>query len=199
MMALGLNCSPVSGGNCEILIKETLRGAALSGAEVHYIDVNKLTILPCQSCGESPYPDYCFFDTGMKDIYYRLIHSDLIVFASPIYFDTVSAQAKLLIDRSNCLRPAIFPEDDSDPDQPVVFMDRGFKKRKGIILLSGGQRQKFDCARTVIKGFFKWIGIEFAGEVDARSGSWKKGVVRDQKDLMDKAFNLGVDLCRAAD
>jgi multimeric flavodoxin WrbA len=43
----------------------------------------------------------------MKQIYDALETSDVIVLGSPVYFDTVSAQVKLMIDRSNCLMPYV--------------------------------------------------------------------------------------------
>jgi hypothetical protein len=73
----------------------------------------------------------------------------------------------------------------------VKFLDRGFKKRKGVIILSGGQRQKFDCARTVIKGFFKWINIEFAGEIDMRGNSLRAGLAAERPELLEEAYALG--------
>jgi multimeric flavodoxin WrbA len=43
----------------------------------------------------------------MEQIYDALEYSDAIVLGSPVYFDTVSAQSKLIIDRSNCLMPCV--------------------------------------------------------------------------------------------
>ena len=194
MIAVGLNGSPVIGGSCEILLKKVLGGAASTGCDTVYFDINKAGITPCLACGKSPYPDNCFFDDGIENLYRYIIDSDIIIFASPVYFDTVSAQTKLLIDRCNCLKPAIFPKGGEPEPTKVNFLDRRFKKRKGVIILSGGQRQKFNCARTVIKGFFKWVNIDFAGEIEIRSGSLKKGLASERDDLLETAFKMGEKL-----
>lgn len=194
MITLGLNASPVMDGNCGILVKNLLAGASSKGSQAIHYDLNEFDIIPCQSCGVSPYPAYCFFQDAMTEIYRILIEADLVVFGSPVYFDTVSAQAKLFIDRCNCLKPAIFPESQEKPSDRVKFRDLDLKKRKGVIVLAGGERQKFDCASTVIKGFFKWVGIEFAGQIEARNKSLKKGTVNQQPELLKSAFDLGADL-----
>jgi len=191
MMTIGLNASPVVGSSCEMLVRRVLEGAASAGSKTLMFNLNDLDILPCQSCGESPYPMNCFYNDSMDEIYKWLIEGDIIVFGSPVYFDTVSAQAKLLIDRCNCLRPAIFPTGSESSPEGVKFLDRGLKKRKGVIILSGGQRQKFDCARTVIKGFFKWINIVFAGEIDMRGNSLRAGLAAERPELLEEAYALG--------
>ncbi|MBD3170518.1 MAG: hypothetical protein GF307_13620 [candidate division Zixibacteria bacterium] len=191
MIITAFNGSPVKDGNCEIIIKQVLAAAQSLGAEANNYHLNDFPILPCQSCGESPYPEYCFFDGGLQKMYRDLLESDVIIFASPVHFDTVSAQSKLFIDRCNCIRPAIFPDDLNDEPDEVQFLKRDLRGRKGIIILSGGQRQKFHCARTVIKGFFKWTGIEFYDEIDIRSSTLRKGVVIENDELMEKAYELG--------
>ncbi|MBD3232252.1 MAG: hypothetical protein GF315_00865 [candidate division Zixibacteria bacterium] len=194
MITLGLNASPIIDGNCDILVKNVLAGASLNGSQAIHYDLNEFDIIPCQSCGVSPYPAYCFFQDAMTEIYRILIEADLVVFGSPIYFDTVSAQAKLFIDRCNCLKPAIFPESEEKLSDRVKFGDLGLKRRKGVIVLAGGERQKFDCASTVVKGFFKWIGIEFVEQIEARNNSLKKGTVNQQPGLLKSAFDLGAGL-----
>ncbi len=191
--ALGINGSPVKDGNCDILVRKVLEGSAAAMGRTRLYNLNELTIKPCQSCGKSPYPDYCFFDDSMNEIYEELAKSDLVVFASPIYFDTVSAQAKLLIDRCNCLRPPIFSNDGIKSD--IHFLDRDLKPKKGVIILSGGKRRKFECARMIIKGFFKWANIEFMEEIDIRN-SWEKGSVRKMSDVLDMAFRIGFELSK---
>jgi len=69
------------------------------------IYLNDLHVKPCQSCGVDPHPKYCLFDDDMQLIYNALESNDVIVLGSPVYFDTVSAQVKLVIDRCNCLMP----------------------------------------------------------------------------------------------
>jgi len=98
----GIVGSPKKNGNVDLLVSELLRGAESQGAATHKIYLNDLRIKPCQSCGVDPSPKYCIYDDDMKTIYDALEEWDAIALGSPVYFDTVSAQVKLVIDRCNC-------------------------------------------------------------------------------------------------
>ena len=47
MKILAVCCSPRSGGNTEILMKEALRGAKESGATTELLSIAKMNIKPC--------------------------------------------------------------------------------------------------------------------------------------------------------
>jgi len=85
------------------LVSEMLNGAQSQGAETSKIYLNDLSIKPSQSCGVDPHPKFCLFDDDVQTFYDALDSCDAIVLGSPVYFDTVNAQTKLMIDRCNCL------------------------------------------------------------------------------------------------
>ena len=189
MKVLGLNGSPVKGGNTQILIEEVLRGAASVGAECRHVALNELVIKPCQSCGRSPEPELCFLRDDMDALYRDLMEYDGFVLGSPIYFDTVSAQMKLFIDRCNCLRPL-------SPDETELggftFKNPFHETGCGAMVLVGGERQEFECARKVIAGFFNWANVESVGQVFYVNRSWEKGTVSSEQRLLKQAFQLGL-------
>jgi multimeric flavodoxin WrbA len=184
---LGICGSPVMRSSTEILIKEVLRGAESGGARSDYILLNELDIMPCQACGQSPDDGYCFFSDGMDIIYEKFDRCDAVVVGSPIYFDSVSAQTKLFIDRTNCFR-ALTPDGDNK------FIRRIAKKRKGAIILVGGEREDYEHARVVIGGFFAWADIEPIGMIKYACSNFEKGSAKSDPDLMKKAFDLGIKL-----
>ncbi len=186
---LGICGSPIRDGSTDILVREILRGAQATGASVDYVFLNDLHITPCQACGKSPEVGYCYFHDDMDLIYEKFDRCDAIVIGSPIYFDTVSAQTKLFIDRTNCFRAMT-------PDGPEKFAVRITKKRRGVIVLVGGEREKYEYARRVIGGFFVWAGIEPAGLVAYAHDSFEKGTVAAHQDIMPSAYDLGVGLAR---
>jgi multimeric flavodoxin WrbA len=184
---LGICGSPVRGSSTEILIREIIRGAESKGATSGFIYLNDLDIMPCQACGQSPDEGYCFFEDGMDEIYEKFDKCDAIVVGSPIYFDSVSAQTKLFIDRTNCFRTL-------DIEGPEHFIPRITKRRKGAMVLVGGEREEYEYARRVIGGFFVWANIESAGLIHYGHGSWDKGAVASATELLKEAFDLGVKL-----
>ena len=96
-----LSGSPRKGGNSDLLCDEFMRGAKESGNNVTKINVASKKIAPCHACyfcrehgGECAYKD------DMAEILQAMIDADVLVLASPVYFYSVDAQMKALIDRT---------------------------------------------------------------------------------------------------
>lgn len=100
MKVLGIVCSPRVHGNTEILVQEALEAAREQGAEVELVTLAGKHISPCDACESCAKTGECRINDDMQQIYPKLLESDGIIFGSPIYFWTISAQAKALIDRT---------------------------------------------------------------------------------------------------
>ncbi|RKX20939.1 MAG: hypothetical protein DRP51_04990 [Candidatus Zixiibacteriota bacterium] len=187
---LTINGSPVKNSSTKILLDELVNGIKENLAEPvknKVVSLNDYKMLPCQACGENPEPDYCLYKDDIYPIYDYLINCDIILFGSPVYFDTVSAQAKLFIDRCNCLRPPDFNNDTGNHFKKIIP-----RKILGAIVLTGGLRGQFECARMVIAGFFKWIGVLNIGTISYTSPSWKAvGPVNNDIAKLVEARRLG--------
>ena len=93
--------SPRKGGNSDLLCDEFMRGAVEAGNEAVKIRVAEKKIGFCSACY------YCRKSGGvcakkddMADILQQMIDADVIVLASPVYFYSIDAQMKALIDRT---------------------------------------------------------------------------------------------------
>jgi len=156
-----------------------------------FVRLNELKFIPCQSCGEAPTPKFCLFDDGLTDVYTKLADCDCLLFGTPVYFDSVSAQAKMFIDRCNCFRPPDF--DNVDPDHHFIRILK--RKRPGAMVLVGGERGWFEGARRVVAGFFKWVEVINEGTIVYRSPSFTRaGSVTDDRDTLAQADALGGQL-----
>jgi multimeric flavodoxin WrbA len=129
----------------DLLVDEVLRGAAGQGAETCKVHLNDLLIKPCQSCGVDPFPRLCLFDDGMRVVFDVLERCDVVVLGSPVYFDSVSAQVKLMIDRSNCLMPYVKHSDGS-----FGFERRIKKRKKGVFIAVAGAEPKGLNVKSII-------------------------------------------------
>lgn len=186
---LTLTGSPVKGGSTEIILNRIADGiihSSTQSARNEVVRLNNYQYLPCQSCGKSPEPDYCFFHDEIYSIYELFINCDIVLLGSPVYFDTVSAQTKLFIDRCNCLRPVDF-----SGESDYLFKRILTKKRLGGMVLVGGERQQFEWARKVIAGFFEWTEIINCGMVTYAGSSWEIGAVSGDSEKLNEAFTLG--------
>lgn len=96
-----LSGSPRKGGNSDLLCDEFMRGAIDSGNEVEKIRVAEKKIgfcCACYYCRQSN--GICAIKDDMADVLQKMIDADVIVLASPVYFYSIDAQLKALIDRT---------------------------------------------------------------------------------------------------
>jgi len=96
-----LNGAPRKNGATTSLIQAFTKGAVSSGNEIREAYIHGMDVKNCLGC------DVCMKtnagcvqkDEGMAKIYSDLEWCDTIVFASPVYFGTMTAQLKAVIDR----------------------------------------------------------------------------------------------------
>ncbi|MCJ7633523.1 flavodoxin family protein [Candidatus Bathyarchaeota archaeon] len=175
----------------DLLVSEILKGAASKGAESHKFYLNDMNIKPCKSCGVDPHPEHCLLKDDMEQIYDAIEISDSIVLGSPVYFDTVSAQVKLMIDRSNCLMPYV-----KKSDGTFGFQIRVKRPKRGVFVVVSGKKQGLDIILTTVKGFFLWTNTELVETIsylhdDNELGSVKKDLLK-----MKHAFDIGVSISK---
>lgn len=103
MRVLGLVCSPRKGGNTELMVREALEVVREAGSETEIILVADKNIMPCNGCGVCLKEEACPIKDDMAEIYQALESADGVILGTPVYFASVSAQAKIIIDRSYAL------------------------------------------------------------------------------------------------
>ena len=95
-----LSGSPRKNGNSDILCDEFARGAADAGHEVEKIRVAEKKIGYCYACYACRGTGVCAIKDDMAEIMQKMIDCDVMVLASPVYFYSIDAQLKAVIDRS---------------------------------------------------------------------------------------------------
>lgn len=173
MKILGIVCSPRGGGNTEILVRKALESAEKEGTEVELWGIAGKEVKPCDHCLSCSKTSECHIKDDMQDVYPKMTNADGIIIGSPIYFWSVSAQAKLVMDRTYALR------------RPINRLEG---KIGGAIAVAGRRGQVEGL--TVINNFFLGQGMTPTGlGVDGR-GSEKGDVKRDERALTG-ATDLG--------
>lgn len=98
---LVLSGSPRKGGNSDLLCDEFIRGAVESGNKVEKIFIRDKKIAYCTGCYYCGKRDgICAIKDDMKDILDKMHMADVIVMSSPVYFYSIDAQMKTVIDRT---------------------------------------------------------------------------------------------------
>ena len=99
MRVLGITGSPRKDGNTEILMQETLKAAEKEGCDTEIFRLSEKQVAPCTACGSCYETGTCEIQDDMQELYDMLLRADGIIFGSPVYFGSVSAQCKAVIDR----------------------------------------------------------------------------------------------------
>lgn len=91
--------SPRKNGYTAQLMNRILDGAKSAGADVVVYDLNAEGIKGCQGCFYCRSHEDCATKDALYPMYEDIKNADGIVFGSPIYFGTITGQAKLWLDR----------------------------------------------------------------------------------------------------
>ncbi len=185
MHLVALNGSPLRGGNVDLLLEDICAGARAAGARAEQIYCNELAVKPCQACGPEPTPDYCVFHDDMDGVYARLELAQAVVVGSPIYFDAVSAQLKLVMDRCNCVTPLV------RVDGGYAFRPKWPRMRRGVFVTACGPRQRYDMAERSVRGFLKWVGARWEETLAYVHEDNDLGSVARRPDWLERAHALG--------
>lgn len=159
-----LSSSPRRGGNSDTLCDEFMRGAKAGGHEVEKIFLRDQTIRYCTGCSTcSLYQKPCPQKDDAAGIIDKMLAAQVIVMATPVYFYTMSAQMKTLIDRC-CGRYTEMR------DKEFYFIITAAEDDREKMLRTVDTFQGFlDCLENpVIKGTVFGLGVWHTGEIQGR-------------------------------
>jgi multimeric flavodoxin WrbA len=185
MKIVGISASPRRSGNSELLLDKALAGAMSKGADIEKIVLNELDFKACQECGGCEKTGSCIISDGMAHVYSQMDKADGVILASPIFFVSLSAQAKMMIDRFQSAWMAKY----------ILKNPIRRKKRKGIFLSVAGSRKEehFENARSIVRAFFATLDIEYSGELCC-GGMEKASDIENDEKALNRAYSLGRDL-----
>ena len=90
-------------GNTKQLADAFIKGAAEAGHQTELISLNKLRVNGCTGCNACRYGKPCVQKDDFNSLIPKIKEADLIVFASPLYFWTISSKIKAFIERFYCM------------------------------------------------------------------------------------------------
>jgi len=170
---LGIVCSPRKGGNTEILVKEALAGAEESGAEVEMLRISEMEVTPCDGCMTCHESGECRIRDDIQKVFEKILVADGVILGSPVYFWSVSGQAKMFMDRTYALR----------------YPNHKLKNKVGGAIVAAGRRGSVN-ALSVINNFFLGHDMLVVGIGISGYGT-EKGEVRQDERATQGARSLG--------
>jgi multimeric flavodoxin WrbA len=189
---LGIVASPRNSGNTAILVKEVLKGAEEKGYETDLKCLGDLRINPLIASASdkqsiwSPYSHKPYGVTAPKDdmelIYPSLEKMNAFVFGTPVYFDNVSARAKIFIDR------LIYYIEESTKDR--------FPKNVRVVIIITYGWDKSEAYSSVVEWIKNTLEEYFKMKVVAslQAEDTAKNPVANREDLLKKARQIGRNL-----
>ncbi|HSR11602.1 MAG TPA: flavodoxin family protein [Thermodesulfobacteriota bacterium] len=175
--------SPRKEGNSAILAGQVAEGAESAEGKIEKFFLHDMNIQPCDACEacRDRSDTNCILDDDMKEVFPKLREADVIVIAGPVYWFTVSAQTKLFMDRWYAL------------GGPEGHAFKG--KRFGIVLTYADTDPFSSGAVNALRTFqdaLNYVGASVVGMV--YGSAWEAGEIKKNKELLEKAFNLGKQL-----
>ena len=172
--------SPRKKGNSEILTEALLGGVRQAGGDPEIIRLCALDISPCISCGGCNKTGKCVVEDDMTPLYDKIISTDLIILASPIFFYGITAQAKAFIDRTQALwnRKRLLikkGEWQENPDRRGFFIS--------VAATSGSKI--FEGAVLTMKYGYDAMGTAYAGELLVTGADRKGDMAKFEKKLQE--------------
>ena len=186
LSVLGLAGSPCRQGNSEILLDRFLSAAETAGARVGKVWVPRLDIASCVSCGGCSGSGECVVKDDFQGINQRLIESDVIAVASPLFFWNVPAQLKALIDRGQCQWSRKFLLKTPLPPTPA-----GHSRRRGVFFCVGADRRRyFEGAMWTVRSFLRVYEAAYWGELFLNQIE-ERGAITEHPTALAQAADLG--------
>ena len=103
MKIVGILGSLRKKGNTEILLDLALEEARRNGAKVSKISLRGKKIAPCNGCQKCFKTGKCVIRDDMGRVYREMLESEGIIWATPVYFWSMTGLTKIAMDRTYAL------------------------------------------------------------------------------------------------
>ena len=177
--------SPRRKGNTATLLKKTIEGARDSGAEVEEIVLRDLKISPCLEIYGCMQAGECAIKDNFQIVRDKILASQGLILASPVFFYSVSSHTKILMDRFQSLWVKKYWVDKTPKDQQII-------KRKGLFISVGATKGKklFDGMLLSVKYFFDVLDMELWETLLYRQLDFQDDVLK-HPEYLEEAYTTG--------
>ena len=163
-----LSGSPRRRGNSDLLCDEFMRGAKESGNHVEKVFLRDKKInycIACYYCEKSG--GTCAIKDDMAEILEKIHLADVIVMSSPVYFYSIDAQMKALIDR-------------------CVAQWTKIKNKEFYYIMTAAEDSEtvMDCTLECFRGFAKCLECSVEKGIIYAKGFYKAGEVKESSKML---------------
>ena len=177
-------------GNTAQLVGSFVRGAEDAGHQIEVVSLLKHEVKGCLGCNACRYGKPCVQKDSFNDLVPKIKQADLLVFASPLYFWTVSSRIKAFIERFYCIA-------EEDPDPPLGRYER-YPVKDCALLMTAADNFFWTFEQAVSYYQFalvNYIGFHNKGMLLAGGCGDTNGKPQiDKTDHLEKAYQFGKNI-----
>ena len=171
---LVISSSPRKNGNSDLLCNQFAAGAIEGGNHTEKISLREKKINYCTGCGACVNGSKgCLLKDDTAEILNKMVEADVIVMATPVYFYTMSAQMKTLIDRT-CAR----------------YTEISNKEFYFIVTAADSNRNQMERTIESFRGFTSCLSRPKEKGIIYGTGAYKMGEIK-RSSAMAQAFEMG--------
>lgn len=171
-----LSSSPRKGGNSSMLCDQFMKGAQEAAHRVEKVSLAEKKINYCTGCAACAKTGTCVQRDDMASVLGSMIEADAIVLATPVYFYTMCAQMKTVIDRTVARYTEITGKD-------FYF----------IVTAADGDKTSLERTIEEFRGFISCLDGATEKGVVYGTGAWQAGEIL-KSDAMNRAYEMGKNL-----
>jgi multimeric flavodoxin WrbA len=182
---LAIYGSPRRKGNTALLLKRAVEGVRETGVEVEEVVLRDLKMSPCLEIYGCRKTGRCVIRDDFQHVHDQMQACRGLMLASPIFFYSLSAHTKILIDRCQSLWVKKYWID-------KVRYGKWEPKRKGLFISLGATKGKklFDGALLTVKYFFDVLDMELWNTLLYRGLDFE-GDVLTYPEYLEEAYKMG--------
>lgn len=174
MNVLVITGSPHKNGTSAHLAEKFIQGAEEAGHAVTRFDAAFKNVHPCIACEKCHNTDTgCAFKDDMEELNPKLLAADVVAFVSPIYYYTINAQIKVVIDRFYANDTAL----------------HGHKKAVLMLTMADDTMEAAEGALKTFQGMTNFLEWDVAGTVVGVACGTVEDLMR--ADYPEQAYELG--------
>lgn len=168
-----LSGSPRRHGNSDLLCDSFAQGAVEAGHRVEKIFLRDKKIACCNACYACRETGKCVLTDDMAQLLDKMQEADVIVMASPVYFYSIDAQMKAMIDRT-------------------LARWRQLKNKEFYYIMTAAEdsRQAMACTLECFRGFAVCLDGSVEKGILYGTGVYEPGAVK-QTSYLREAYEMG--------
>lgn len=188
---VAISGSPRRRGNTATLLKQAVAGARDAGAQVEEIVLRDLKLSACLEIYGCEQNGECRIHDDFQGVCQLVLASAGLMLASPIFYYTVSAHTKVLMDRFHSVWVKKNRLNRGQEPAPA-------RRRKGLFISAGATRGKrlFDGTMLSMRYFFDTLDMDLWRALLYR-GLEHEGAAQEHPDYLNEAYHAGRELADA--